>query len=196
MAALQSTLKLSTLRDLTTQVTTASLTNLITLNKIPIPTGISGQTAADYAAAIMSLLTAAFPTDFVAQGLNNSTDTLNQGVAKFLANSPDFDLATTNVNSYVKQNSATAFKGITQNQVDVTNRLLAVQRVSRVNSDPGIIQTLIGSGRDSVRKIASTSQGMFMRQFTQALGGQSTALLVYNSARQIAGMTSNLYRTI
>jgi hypothetical protein len=197
VAALQEALKLSTLRDLTTQVTAASLTNLITVNKIQIPAGIPGQTAANYAAALMSLLTAAFPTDFVAQGLNKSTDEVNQGVATFLANSADFDFAATNVNSYIKQNSATAFKGIATDQlVAVTNRLLAVQRVFRVNSDPGIIQTLIGSGLDSARKIASMPQGAFVRQFTQALGGQSTALLVYNGARQIAGMTSNLYRTI
>lgn len=196
VAALQNTLKPTALRDLTTQLTTATLTNLITSNNIPVPAGIPGQTAANYASAMMSLLTAAFPTDFVAQSFQKS-DPLNRGVATFLGNSPDFDLATTNVNSYLKQNSATGFKGIAADQVAaVTNRLLSVQRVFRVNSDPSVIQTLIGSGLDSARKVASIPQGVFMRQFTEALGGQSTALLVYNGARQIAGMVSSVYRTI
>ncbi|HEY6330968.1 MAG TPA: hypothetical protein VI756_16670, partial [Blastocatellia bacterium] len=197
VAALQTALNVSTFRELT-QLTAATLTNLITSNNIQVPAGIPGQTAADYAAAMMSLLKAAFPTDFVAQGLQTSTDPLNKGVATFLANSKDFDLAAaTNVTSYIQQNYATAFKGIASDQVSaVKNRLLAVRRLFRVNSDPGVIQTLIRNGLDSARKIASMPQAIFMRQFTQALGGQSTALLVYNGARQIAGVAFNLYRTI
>jgi hypothetical protein len=194
--ALQSSYTLAQFRDLT-QLNSTQLTQLISSQNIQIPPGTPGGTAGDYAAAMMSLLVAAYPTDFVRIGLKKSNDDLNQKVATFLVNSPDFDFATTNVDVYLSANFTAALKGVEKDQIEaVTNRIKAVQRVFRVNSDPVVIETLIAQGLDSARKIASIPQALFMREYANALGGQSTALLVYNGARQIAGMVSSLYRRI
>jgi len=199
VTALRNTVKPSQFRDLT-QLTTDKLAKLITASKIQVSASIPGATSSDkttnYATAMMSLLTAAFPTDFIAQGFRGSRDTLNQAVATFLSNSQDFDFASTNVRTYVSQNSLKALKGITQDQKTVINRLLAVQRVFRVNSDPTVIQKLIGAGLDSARKIASPSQAVFLREYGDLLGGDATGLLVYNSAKQISGTVSNFYRAV
>lgn len=200
VTALQSAVNPSKFRDLT-QLTPSQLTNLITTNNIQVPSTIPGTTTAEkasnYASAMMSLLVAAHPTDFVANGLRNSADDLNKDVATFLANSPNFDFGATNVDSYIKANSATAFNGIESARIQaLTTRIKSIQRLFRVNPDPTIIQVLLAQGLDSARKIASVPQATFMRKYSQALGGTSAATLIYNSARQIAGTVSNLYRNI
>jgi hypothetical protein len=170
--ALQSNYTLSQFRDLT-QLDAGQLTQLIKSQNVQVPAGIPGGTPADYASAMMSLIVAAYPTDFVAKGFKQSNDVLNQAVATFLANSADFDFATTNVDAYIKNpNSANAIAGISADQIQaVTNRIKAVQRVFRINSDPVVIEPLIAQGLDSARKIASVPQTVFMRRYTRPLGG-------------------------
>jgi hypothetical protein len=196
VSALRSAYNLSSPRSLISQTDVTQLAQLITSKEIAIPGGIPGGTPAAYAANIMGQLKAAFPSDFVAKSLATSSDITNRAVATVLGNAPDLDLRTTNINTYLAANSAAAFKGIAEDVSAVMTRLMAVQRVFRVNPDGGTIQTLLSSGFDSARKIAATPRAVFLRQYSAGLGGKSAAAQVYSSAQQIAGMVSNLHQTI
>jgi len=119
VSALRASYKPNSIRDLT-KVNVSTLTQLITSQKISVPAGISGSTPAEqianYASGIVALLQLAFPTDYVAQALSSSKDTTLQSVAKLLGNAPDIDLQSTNLGTYLKQNSAKAFQGIPADQ--------------------------------------------------------------------------------
>ena len=174
VSAIRSKYNISTLRGLADVTDTAQLTDLIVADKVPVPPSINDGTAANYAVSMIKQLTAAFPTDFVAKGLKASTDPLNQDVATVLQNSPDIDLRTTNIDSYLSAHSTTAFSGIEPGQTtNVQNRLKAVQRIFRVNPDANTIQTLLSAGLDSARKIAATPRASFMRRYGPSLNGTS-----------------------
>ncbi len=200
VSALRTTYKPSSLRDLT-KLDAQALQQLITSQKIPIPSGISGSTPAEqltnYVNGIVRLLEAAFPTDYVAKGLAASTGAALQSVAKVLSNSPGIDLGATNLDGYLKQNAAKAFQGIPQEQVaDVTKSLKRVQRVFRINPDSTTLTALLSAGLDSASKIAALSQSNFVKEFSSKLGGDSQAQAVYSTASHINAQAVNVYRTI
>ncbi len=199
VSAIRSTYQISSLRDLTT-IDAKQWSALIATKGIEVPAGIAqstGLSASDnYAAAILSLLEAAFPTDYVTLAFESSTDPLNRYVAKFLADSRSFDFRSSNIDAYITQNKD-ALNGIpTEQKAAVITRLKAVQRVFRVDTDPVIIQSLIGANLDSARKIAAIPQGLFLRRYQSLLGGVQPATVIYNSARQLATFTATLYRGI
>lgn len=200
VTAIRSQYKPSSLRDLT-KLDTPTLGQLITTRKIPVPADFPGATPAEkatnYSDAIISLLKSAYPTDYVARGLSSSTDPINKGVATFLANSQDFDFRTTDVDSYIKRNSANAFRNVASAQISaVTNQLKAIQRVFRINPEYSVINVLIGAGLDSAHKIASIPHNTFVQQYAPKFGGTDQAEMVYTSAQHVSAMTSNLFLRI
>ncbi|HUO15713.1 MAG TPA: neuraminidase-like domain-containing protein, partial [Verrucomicrobiae bacterium] len=200
VSALRASYKPNSIRDLT-KVNVSTLTQLITTQKISVPPSISGSTPteqiANYASGIVTLLQLAFPTDYMAQTLSSSKDTTLQSVAKVLGNAPDIDLQTTNLSTYLKQNSATAFQGIPPAQISaVTARLQAAQRVFRINQQPSVAQALLEAGMDSAAKITAMASSVFVSRFSAALGGGPAAQAVYTAASHINAQTLNLYGTI
>ena len=199
VTALRNSYKPSTMRDLT-KVDATSLAQLITSQNISIPDDIPGATpaekAANYAGGIIGLLKQAFPTEYVTQGLAASKDAVQQATAGFLANSPDFDFQTTKIDAYIQQNSAKSFRNISPDQIPVvTTELKGVQRVFRVSSDFGTIDTLLSSGLDSAAKITATPQAAFIEKFSGALGPE-TAQAVYANASHITAQALNVHQII
>ena len=200
VSALRASYKPSSIRDLT-KTDVATLTQLMTQQKISVPVGISGATPAEllsnYASGVIGLLQSAFPTDYVAKQLAGSKDASLQSVAKVLGNAPDIDLQSTNLNVYLKQNSGKAFQNIPPDQVSaVTVRLEATQRVFRINSQPATVSALLGAGIDSAAKITAMSQSTFVGRFSSALGGGSAAQAVYAAASHINAQTLNVYSIV
>ena len=87
---------------------------------IGVPAGVPGTTPAEqtanYVQGIVSTLQAAFPNETIAHLVATSaitTDVSTQAaIGQFFANSPDFDIRTTRISSYVAANEQTAFAGI------------------------------------------------------------------------------------
>jgi peptidoglycan hydrolase-like protein with peptidoglycan-binding domain len=200
VTALRNAYKPASMRDLT-KLDANALTSLISSGNIAVPDAVSGSTPAaqttNYVNGIIGLLQAAFPTDYVAQGLAASKDPVQQSVATFLSNSPDFDFQTTAIDTYIQQNSAKAFQNIPSNQVSaVTTQLKSIQRVFRISPDYSTINTLLSAGLDSAAKIAKISRANFIQQYSSSLGGDPQALTVYTTASHINSQSVNLFRTI
>ena len=196
VGALRSKFQPATVRDLA-KLDAPALAQVILSANVSIPAGIPGanptEQAANYAQAMVGLLTAAFPTDYVAKGLAASTDKANQGVARFLGHARDFDLGSTQIDKYLQQNSVTAFQGIGQDQIaEVTAQVKAVQRVFHLNPDADVITTLLSHGLDSAHKIVSVPPAVFQRQYGASLGGPAQAFAIYQSAEQVAGLIAIL----
>jgi hypothetical protein len=200
VTALRTTYKPASPRDLT-KLDANALTRLITSQNIAIPDGVTGSSPTEkitnYVDGIISLLQAAFPTDYVAQGLATSRDAVQQSVAKFLSNSPDFDFQTANIDTYIQQNSAKAFQNIEHDQVEaVTTHLKGIQRIFRISPDYSAINTLLSAGLDSASKISKFSRANFVKEYSSPLGGHSQALMIYNTAAHINAQAFNLHQTI
>jgi hypothetical protein len=203
VTALQATYQPTSLRDLT-KLDANALSQVITSQKIPVPDGISGSTDAEkltnYVNGIVSLLQSAFPTDYVAKRLAASTDLTLQAVAKVLSNAPDIDLQSTNIDAYLKQNSAQALQNVPPDQVQtVTKALKSVQRVQRIaaaNSDSSAVVTLLSAGLDSASKIVAIPRTAFLQRFSFALGGDSQTQAIYSAASHINAQALNVYRTV
>ena len=197
VSALRETYKLGSINGLT-NFDVATLTQLMTQQKISVPVGVSGSTPTEqlsnYASGIVGLLRSAFPTDYVAKQLADSKDATLQSVARVLGNAPDIDLQSTNLDVYLKQNSAKAFQNIPPDQVKaVTAQLAATQRVFRFNNQPTIVSALLESGMDSAAKISAMARSTFVSHFSSALGGSSAAQSVYAAASHINAQTLNVY---
>lgn len=199
VAKLQAQFHPTSTRDLT-KLDSDQLAKLITAENIQVPPSIASTTTAatitQYADSIVSTLKEAFPTDYVAKSFTASTDTTNQAVAAFLAKSPDFDLATTNINTYLTTN-ATATAGLADDQVAaLTDRLKSTQRVFRVIPDGDTIQSLINLELDSSYAIASTAHGSFIAQYADNLGGQDQAEQIYANATTISALNAHIIRQV
>ena len=200
ISALRTTYKPSSLRALTTLDPSAFM-QLITSRKIPVPSSIPGSTQAEqqanYVNGIIDLLQKAYPTDYVAKQFASSKDAAQQLVAKVLSNVREIDFLSTNLDPYLKHNSARAFQGIPTNQVaSVTEQLEGTQRICRITQEASSVTTLLSAGMDSAAKITSIPRTAFVGRFSTALGGATNALAVYAAAQQINAQSVNVYRTI
>jgi len=119
---------------------------------------------------------------------------VRDGVGKFLANSPDFDLRNSHIASYIAAHGATAFAGISEeNKAGITDQLNRTQRIMRVTSDPQAVNALMGEGLHSAFSIASVPRSVFLQKFSVKLGSQALASNVYNQARFLNAYNINLY---
>jgi hypothetical protein len=190
----------ASMRDLTT-LSASDWTQLITSNNVSTPASISGANAAEkttnYVNAILGALRSAFPTDYIAQNLAvNPQDNLDQEVAQFLKQAPEFNLITTNLQRYLA-NNPTALPGIPAGDKSAfLRRLGGYQRLTRINSDPQIVTALASKGLDSAYKISSLPRSAFLGQYSQQLGGSDKAQAVYASAQQVTAATTNFYMTV
>ncbi|HLQ25409.1 MAG TPA: IPT/TIG domain-containing protein [Acidiferrobacterales bacterium] len=187
-------------RDLT-KVSADDWTQLITSQNIPVPDSIPGATpgekTSNYVNGILGILKAAFPTDYIAQSLTQTPrDDIDGQVAQFLKSSPDFSFITTNLQQYLSKNP-NALNAIPPTDKDkVTARINGYQRLTRLNSDPQVVTTLMGKGLDSAYKISSIPRNAFLQQHTQSLGNSAKAQAIYATAQRTTASTLNFYTTI
>jgi hypothetical protein len=187
-----------TIRDLTA-LSSADWTQLIQSKNVPIPSTVAGDAAAgktaNYVGQIVKSLETAYPTDFIAQGLAKSADAIDQSVAKFLKDSPDFSLVRTHLDHYLGQRQTPAAQ-LASGDAKVKRRIQAYQRLARIDSNLRVMSVLMARGFDSAYKIASGSRSAFVQQHAQALGGNEKAAAVYDSAQRTTAATLNLHMAV
>ena len=103
----------------------------------------------------------------------------------FLAGANDFDLATTNVASYLKAHDL-------DGNAALSTQLRAVQRLYRLTRDPIAIRYLIGLGLDSAYKIALLNEDQFIADHLLGLGGINKARQIHRLATLYASNTVDL----
>lgn len=108
---------------------------------------------------------------------------------RFLGNAPDFDLRTTHVDTFLKDNGERAFTGITEthHQEAVRSQLKRSQRVFQVAPRTEHMEALLGEGLDSAAAIARVPRKAFLRGLGRSLGGESRAAEYHARAEHIHG---------
>lgn len=203
---LQQTDQIKTTRDLV-KLDAAAWTDLVNRqangNPVGIPPGVSGATQqeriANYVNSIVSVLQAAFPTDTVAQliakapNINLDAPT-RQTVTRFFANSPDFDLRKSHVDTYAAENAATAFDGIAEgDRPEVISQVKRLQRTFQVSTSAETMTALLSRGFDSAHAIANIPRKAFLAQHAFALGGEQQALMIHERSQYINARNLQLY---
>ncbi len=122
---------------------------------------------------------------------------IRQGVTQFLTNAADFDLRSTNIDTYVAEHADQSFAGINaaDHQV-VLDSLKAIQRVARVAPRYEQVAALMGAGLHSAHDIADASPETFTAQYRDTLGGETAAQMVYANAERVRDMTTLIYMNV
>jgi hypothetical protein len=200
VAALRRHYTPKSVRDLTA-LTEENWTQLISDNKLTIPDSITGTTTAEktanYVTAILDSLQSAFPTDYVAQSVAaGPQDQIDQHVARFLKDTAQFNLITTNIQQHLAQNTE-ALDSVPEDQRKaVVSRLSGYQRLTRIHSNPKVVTALMSKGLDSGYKIASIPRTAFLSQYTALLGSGDKAEVVHANAQRVTASALNLFTTI
>ena len=138
-----------------------------------------------YAASILATLHAAFPTVTVwriAAG-SHHVDPL---AAKFIENSPDFDIRTTRVDVYADHHAATAFKGIAEaKRAGVLKEVKRLQRLFAVSTNADVFRALLGTRFDSAHAIAVVPRATFASHYAHIFGGAAQAAELHERAQFI-----------
>jgi peptidoglycan hydrolase-like protein with peptidoglycan-binding domain len=122
---------------------------------------------------------------------------IREGLARFLANSPDFEFGTSHVDNYIAANKSAAFRGVPDaDQPAVTRQLKRVQRIHRVIPDADIVVALMGEGFGSASGIARVPQARFVTGFSDVLGGEEQALAIHLKARHIHSRATMLFTQV
>src|SRR5215475_3824879 len=171
--------------------------------QVSIPAGVQGKTAAErirnYASELADAVQAAMPSQAVAHLLQTDASVLGdgparEGVIRFLANSPDFDLRKSRVSRYVAQNAEKPFAGIDPgSRAGVTAQLRRIQRTMQLGGGTKATAALLRRGLDSARKIANIPQRSFLDQHSEALGGRGPATQVHERALAVNGRSLVLF---
>ena len=158
---------------------------------VGVPPGVPGATpdeqALSYANGMASIVEATFPTETMAH-LAATTPSLpaQAAVARFFANSPDFDIRNTKVRQYTTDKADAAFNGISEaDKPVVIQQVNRLQRVFQLSQDASSAAALLATGLSSAHAIAKIPQRAFLAQYSQALGGADTAATVYQRAQVI-----------
>ena len=195
---------LSSARDLV-RLDAAAWASLVSgaMDGTDVPAGMNGRTTAErvrnYASGLANAVRAALPSQTVAHLLQADTslvadDPARDGVIRFLANCPDFDLPKTRISRYLAQNAEGAFAGIDPgSRPGVTTQLKRIQRAFQLGSGAETTAALLRRGLDSAHKIASIPRRNFLDQHGEALGGAGPAAAVYERALSVNGRSLLLY---
>jgi peptidoglycan hydrolase-like protein with peptidoglycan-binding domain len=221
VAAIRKQYKPISTRDLTS-LSAKDWTQLITSNQIPVPRSVIGDTQAakisSYVSALMQGLKLQFATVYIAQAIRiHPRDRYDQEVVEFLYRWEKFDLIRTNLAQFLKDNpDAQTLVNEEDYQQPFLNRLTGYQRLARIYSDSDVVTALMADGLDSAYKIASLPEAVFLRQYSQAFGGndrttqmpglKDAAILtrggtnkaksVYDNAKHIAASTLHFFMTV
>jgi len=149
-----------------------------------------------YAASILATLHAAFPTLTVwriAAG-SHHVDSL---AAKFIENSPDFDIRKTRVDVYAEHHAAKAFRGIVAaKRPGVIKEVKRIQRLFAVSTNSDVFRALLGSGFDSAHAIAVVPRATFVSHYGHIFGGDARATELHERAQFINARNIHLRTSI
>jgi hypothetical protein len=149
-----------------------------------------------YTSSILGTLQAAFPTLTVWKiaAASHQVDPL---AAKFLENSPDFDIRTARVDDYVDHHAATAFKGITDTKKDIViKEVKRLQRLFAASTNADTFRGLLETKLDSAHAMALVPRATFVLQYAHLLGGTAQATAVHARALFINARNIHLRTTI
>lgn len=214
MQALTANHGVTSTRDLV-KLNTAAWSNLINTPQangqvIGLPPGvdIAGDTPEEktknYVNGLVSVVQTAFPTETVAQLIAGAPaaaihidEPIQQGVTRFFANSPDFDLRSTRVESYVTEHAATAFDGVAAgDEAEVTNQVKRVQRLFQVSTKSETMAGLLHTGLHSAHAIANMPRSSFVTKHKDLLGGEDQANDVYERASAVNARNLHVWMTM
>lgn len=168
--------------------------DLIAKSGVPrhIPGGAQGNQAQFYAASILATLRAAFPTVTVWRIAAASHD-VEPLTAKFLENSPDFEIGSARIEVYAEQHAETAFGGISpEKRTSVIKDVKRLQRLFAVSTSPDVFRALLGTKFDSAHGIAVVPRATFLSQYGHHLGGEAQAVQVHERAQFINARNTHL----
>lgn len=179
--------EVGSLRDVALHFNAEKLAGLV--NPKEVPEAIAGeteeQTKRNFAVSLQRKLFAA-ETSAVLQRMVRDAEVpiaeaeLRAGVAKFLANQPDFDIRRTSIYKALKHPEA--FKDIASEQrAGVTHQLKTLQRVQALTSAPEAIPVLMKANMTTAFGVAELPESVFLRNFSNALG-EGVARQVYTNA--------------
>ncbi|HWX17203.1 MAG TPA: neuraminidase-like domain-containing protein [Chthoniobacterales bacterium] len=138
-----------------------------------------------YAASILATLQAAFPT-LTVQRIAAASHHVDPLAAKFIENSPDFDIRTTRVDVYADHHAATAFKGIAEaKRTDALKEVKRIQRLFAVSTNSEVFRALLGTKFDSAHAIAVVPRATFVSHYAHIFGGAPQATELHERAQFI-----------
>jgi hypothetical protein len=158
---------------------------------IPVPAGVPGATPGEqlenYAQYLRGTIQSVFPNEtvahLVATGAISTEPGTQAAIGQFFANSPDFDIRTTRITSYVAAHGPAAFAGIpADTQPTVVSELQRLQRAFQISVSSDSMTTLLQLGLHAAHLVADIPPQSFTDRFAAALGGSDTAEAVYQRA--------------
>jgi hypothetical protein len=161
---------------------------------VPIPAGVPGATPAEqlqnYAQYLRSTVQSVFPNEtvahLVATGAISTGADAQAGIGQFFTNSPDFDIRTARMTSYLAANGSTALANIPAAiQPQVISELQRMQRAFAISTGSDSMTTLLALGLDAAHLVADIPPQSFSDRFAAALGGTGTAEAIYQRATYI-----------
>jgi hypothetical protein len=161
---------------------------------VPVPAGVPGATPAEqlqnYAQYLRGTIQSIFPNEtvahLVATGVISTEPATQAAIGQFFANSPDFDIRTTRITSYVAANGSAAFAGIPAGtRPAVVSELQRLQRAFQISVSADSMTTLLQLGLDAAHLVADIPPKSFTDGFSEALGGSDTAEAIYQRATHI-----------
>ena len=152
---------------------------------IGAPAGVPGkdaeERAANYARVLAHRLEDAFPMAFLQHRLRADDLDGKDDVLAFLAASPDFDLRSTRIDSYIGGKPAVNKLADPDRTKTLLKRMQRVYRIApRYAPMSALLKQQIGSGQD----IARLGKKQFVARFADSFGGAGAAGRAYETARQ------------
>jgi hypothetical protein len=208
VSQLLTTPKLTSPADLV-HLDSAAWTRLLAteVNGVPvgIPPGVPGATPAEqtanYVRGLVGTLQAAFPNQTIANLVATNTaivsdDQLRVAVTQFFASSPDFDIATTRISSYLAAHAApdsspapdqaaqaqAAQAQAAPDQAALAGQLQRLQRAFQISVSTDSMTALLTADLDAAHKVANIPRQLFADRYREALGGEDTAYAIHDRA--------------
>ena len=130
-----------------------------------------------------------------AEGDGGFRNPIREGVARFLEDAPDFDLSTTPVDTYLRENASRVLPDADE-RAKIADQVKSLQRVYQVAPRYDETNALLEEGLDSALSISSLGERAFVQQFEPTLGGEDEARQVHANARQMTAVATNLFGTV
>lgn len=179
--------ELKNLRDVALHFNVEKLAALI--DPTTLPENIVGVTdderKRNFAIDLNNKLFATEPTAVLQRMVHESEvpivdNNLRSGVARFLANQPDFNIRTTSIYTALKHPEA--FKGIAEaHKAGVVDQLKTLQQVHAISPTPAAVTQLIKTNQTSASDITEIPESVFMNMHSEVLG-KEMAQQVYTNA--------------
>ncbi|WP_186764389.1 neuraminidase-like domain-containing protein [Pistricoccus aurantiacus] len=161
-----------------------------------VPEDSPGEGAADQqqrvANGILRTLQSAYPNRYVARIALQTRDTPLRQSSDLLRRFFDreqatFDLRTTSVTHYLRENGERVYEGLSLQQQDrLSSQLKRLQRTFQLSTGLPQMQSLLELDLDSAYKVVTrTSQAMFRELYAEKLGGAETADAIYARALKV-----------